>query len=319
MFVATDTPTEPEHKYITNDDFAAYEVWCRPHIEAFNPLPSGPLYHYTTGHGLIEIIGSGELWSTQIACVNDSSELLYPITLLRERVHAMLGSTGSQVEFLLKKIDEGLTEPKISTEGRFLTCFSEDGDDLSQWRAYGRGEGGYALQFDSLFLRNLPPPVTTILGKVEYDRSNQDRFLQTVLTGCIRFFLDGLEKNRAPTIDAWAAEFLPYWASLVIMFAPYIKHPKFSGEREWRLVYHLQDEAMPRMKYLQRGSMMTQHVPLRLMMRDGQPRLPLTGVVVGPCRHKEISAVSVGGLLRTHGYSVNDSPVSVTAMPFRAV
>src|SRR5215469_4117451 len=100
-------------------------------------------------------------------------------------------------------LDEGLTEPKISTEGRFLTCFSEDGDDLSQWRAYGGGEGGYALQFDSLFLRNLPPPVTTILGKVEHDRSNQDRFLQTVLTGCIRFFLDGLEKNRAPTIDAW--------------------------------------------------------------------------------------------------------------------
>ena len=64
---------------------------------------------------------------------------------------------------------------------------------------------------------------------------------------------------------------------------------------------------------------MTQHVPLRLMMRDGQPRLPLTGVSVGPCRHKEISAVSVGGLLRTHGYSVSDSPVSVTAIPFRAV
>jgi hypothetical protein len=278
------------------------------------------LYHYTTGQGLIEIIKSGELWSTQIACLNDSSELLYPVTLLREKIHAMLGSASSQqVEFLLKKIDEGLQEPKISTEGRFLTCFSEDGDDLSQWRAYGGGEGGYSLQFDSLYLRKLPPPVTAFLGKVEYERGKQDRFLEAVLTGCIGFFVDGLQKNRAPTMEAWASEFLPYWASLVIMFAPYIKHPKFGGEREWRLVYLFQDEAIPRTKYLQRSSMMTQHVPLRLMMSDGQPRLPLTGVVVGPCRHKEISAVSVGGLLRTCGYSVSDIPVSVTAIPYRAV
>jgi hypothetical protein len=319
MFVTTDNSVEP-YKYITDDDLAAYEVWCRPHVEAFNPLPPGPLYHYTTGNGFIEIIKSGELWSTQVACLNDSSELIYPITLLRPKVQAMSQSAVSrEVGFLLTKIDEGLTEPKIPTEGRFLTCFSEDGDDLSQWRAYSGGEGGYAIQFDSRYLRNLPPPVITILGKVEYDKTQQDRFIDAVLTGCIRFFLDGLKKNRAPTMEEWASEFVSYWASLVIMFTPYIKHPKFSGEREWRLVYHFQDEAIPRMKYMQRGSMMTQHVPLRLMMHDGQPRLPLTGVVVGPCRHKEISVISVGGLLRTYGYSVSDIRVSVTAIPYRAV
>jgi hypothetical protein len=73
------------------------------------------------------------------------------------------------------------------------------------------------------------------------------------------------------------------------------------------------------MKYLQRSSMMTQHVPLRLMTRDGHPRLPLTGVVVGPSRHKEISKIAVGDLLRTHGYSDTDVPVSVTTIPYRMV
>jgi hypothetical protein len=140
-----------------------------------------------------------------------------------------------------------------------------------------------------------------------------------VLGNAIRFFLDGLHKNRAPTIEDWSAEFLNYWAPLVIMFAPYIKHPRFAGEREWRLVYHFQDEAIPRMRYLQRGSMMTQHVPLRLMITDGNPRLPLTGIVVGPCRHKEISKISVSDLLRTHGYSDKDVLVSMTTIPYRTV
>jgi hypothetical protein len=101
------------------------------------------------------------------------------------------------------------------------------------------------------------------------------------------------------------------------MFAPFIKHPRFSGEREWRLVYHLQDEAIPRKRYLQRSSMMTQHVPLRLMMSDdGHTCLPVTGIVVGPSRHKEISKISVNDLMRTHGYSAR---ASLTTIPYRVV
>jgi hypothetical protein len=319
MFVSTDTETEPEYKYITAEDFDAYGRWCAPHVAALNPEPLGPLYHYTTGNGLIEIIKSGELWSTQIACLNDSSELLHPIKLLHAKSQAKLSSPVTpEVKFLLEQIDRGLSEPQIATEGRFLSCFSEDGDDLSQWRGYGGGEGGYALQFDSHHLRHLLDP-TMILGKVEYDEQKHHRFLDDVLENAIKFFLDGLRKKRAPTMEEWASEFLKYWATLTIVFAPFIKHPRFVGEREWRLVYHFQDEAIPRMRYLQRSSMMTQHVPLRLKMRDGQPRLPITGIVVGPSRHKEISKISVGDLLRTHGYSPADVPIALTAIPYRMV
>lgn len=320
MFVQQpDTATEPEYKYITTEDLAAYELWCAPHVAAFNPIPSGPLYHYTTGNGLIEIIRSGELWSTQVACLNDSSELLYPIELLHAKICTKSKSPISpDVDFVLKQMEKGLSEPTVDTEGRFLACFSEDGDDLSQWRAYGGGEGGYAIEFDSQCLRKLPgQPTTTILGKVQYKETEHSIFLDDVLHHCIKFFLDGLSKKRAPSIERWAAEFLQYWASLVIMFAPFIKHPRFAGEREWRLVYHLEDEAIPRKRYLQRSSMMTQHVPLRLMMGDdGHPVLPITGIVVGPSRHKEISKISVNDLLRTHGYTAR---ASLTTIPYRVV
>ena len=148
MFATTDTGTEPKYNYITYEDLSAYRLWCEAHVAAFNPVPSGPLYHYTTGNGLIEILKSGELWSTQVACLNDSSELLNPIEWLYAKVREKLTSpTSSEVEFLLKQIDRGLSEPKIATEGRFLACFSEDGDDLSQWRAYG-GERA-ATRFNS--------------------------------------------------------------------------------------------------------------------------------------------------------------------------
>lgn len=319
MFAATDRAVESAYKYVTADDQRAFEKWFAPHVCAFSPVPTAPLYHYTSGAGLIEIIRSGELWATQLACLNDASKLLYPVELLRDKVRAKLRNPlTDEIQFLLKKVDAGLT-PQVATEGRFLSCFSEDGDDLSQWRGYGGGEGGYAIAFDAQYLRQLAAR-GMILGKVEYDEQKQSLFLDDVLTHLIRFYLDGLKKKRAPFVDEWTTEFLDFWAANLIEIAPFIKHPRFKGEREWRLVYHFQDEATPRKRYLQRSSMMTQHVPLQLMIQDdGRPRLPLTGIVVGPCRHKEISRISVGDLLRTHCYSNAEVPVTTTAIPYRTV
>ena len=50
-------------------------------------MPTVPLYHYTTGTALIQIVKSGELWSTQLSCLNDVTELRYPIEQLREEAH----------------------------------------------------------------------------------------------------------------------------------------------------------------------------------------------------------------------------------------
>ena len=84
------------------------------------------------------------------------------------------------------------------------------------------------------------------------------------------------------------------------MYAPMIKHPKFCGEREWRLLYPFNDEAIPRMRYLQRSSMMTKHVPLRLMMQDSRPKLPLKGVVVGEGDTYEEALADVKSAIRFH-------------------
>jgi hypothetical protein len=312
-----DSAREPQYQYIRAEDFAAYERWCTPHVTTFNPVPTTPLYHYTTGNGLIEIIRSGELWSTQVACLNDSLELLYPSKLLNDKVRAKSASAiSAEVDFLLKQIDHGIADPAIDTEGWFVACFSEDGDDLSQWRAYGGGEGGYAIEFDSEYIRLLQNP-TMVLGKVEYNAERQDLFIENLLNNCIMFYLDGLRKRRSPSSEQWTSEFLLCWSNLAMVFAPFIKHPKFNGEREWRLVYHLDDDGIRRKRYLQRRSMMTQHVPLRLKLHeDGTPCLPLTGIVVGPSRHKEISKISVNDLLRTHGYP---PCARLTEIPYRVV
>lgn len=309
------------------EDQADYSEWLRRYYTNelfFRNDPPANIYHYTTGSALVEIFKSGELWSTDSSCLNDASELLYPRNKILDRVKIKrLSPISEDVKPLLDKITEEVSCPERDPEGPYVACFTEDGDDLSQWRAYGRGEGGYAIEFDApyivSYLRGGKSPALVFFGKVLYDDATQASFLDEVIDKLIYFYLKILRRRRTDRPEEWLDKFVRFWLEEVELFYPLIKHPKFAAEREWRLIYHFEDEAIPHMKYLQRNSMMTRHVPLRLMIPDGKPRLPITRIVVGPCRHKDISLISVKDLLSTHNYSPERVTVTPTNIPYQAV
>lgn len=63
---------------------------------------------------------------------------------------------------------------------------------------------------------------------------------------------------------------------------------------------------------------MSRHLPIAYPSSDGAPlkRLAITEIMVGPSRHKEISAYSVSALLKQKGYEA--VAVSVSPIPFQA-
>ena len=282
-------------------------------------LSGGPLYHYTTGENLVRIIQSQELWCTQISCLNDTTEFTYAIDEFQKRVRTKLTEQNHPTcDLFLRGLDQYLAAPNAETSVFFVTCFSECGDDLSQWRAYSSGEGGYAIQFDrlQLFLSALPEAPkdqAQVLMRVEYDTKEHEAFFKDVLSKGEEFFTT-LEGSRKASAEDWAAEFVRHWLWNLQYIAPCLKHPKFESEREWRFVYPLRPDDFESMQFRQRQSMMTRHVPLRL-----RKPLPITGVVVGPCRHPQLSRVAVGDLLKKFNYDPDIIKVSITQVPYRAV
>lgn len=279
--------------------------------------PAPPLYHYTIGDNLIRIIESQELWATQAACLNDTTELTYAADQLRLAVmRKNLSATGTKIGTFRSRLAELLLNPSPETAGTFVTCFSEKRDDLSQWRSYSGGEGGYAIQFDHDELRRSGVPTAELfqpLVKVEYKLEPES--IDALLTFGEQCFVDLQGAGRAPTEQDWLDEFATHWLSLIGFLAPCFKHPKFESEKEWRFLYVLrpEDVSEKRMRFRQRQYMMTRHVPLRL-----KGRLPITGVVVGPCRHPQLSKIAVGDLLKMHGYDPAVVKVELTEVPYRA-
>jgi hypothetical protein len=293
--------------FITPDIEKTAHEFGLNHLQQRIRWPPGPIYHYTTGDNLIKIIKSGELWSTQAACMNDTKELVYAVERLAER--AKLQKIPGQLGPLWQAFDKFTLNPDATTAPIFLTCFSERDDDLSQWRAYGAGEGGYSIGFDGKKLLELGNEV--FLFPVDYKEDSQNVLLDKIIERLIRLYESA--KPSPPQNEAWAAELVPFWLGHMNPFAAIFKHPKFEGEKEWRLVQYWRADEKCKLQFRQRRSFMSRHMPIRSIPKP----LPIVSVRVGPARHPELSKIAVRDLLTKHDYALGNIEIEITRVPYR--
>lgn len=333
--------TETEPKPITPAELDSYINFRLEVVQDLLPnyqqsLPP-TLWHYTSGDSLLKIIDSGTMWSTQVSCVNDQVELRYAQSMfyhaLKEIKDQPNVSHSSDHSYLLDFLVDQLAEGSANTSEWFITCFSAKRDDLSQWRAYGGGEGGYSLGFDSSKLADSVRLDQAFLVPVCYDDNLHLLAAKKVGEATLDFFAKGLATRRNFQ-EQWRTIFLQTWEEVITYLAPLIKHPKFKDESEWRLVRRLRSEDVPRMKFSQKQTLLARHLPLTFRISQNSDYsalsnsqvgtefskiLPLTGIVVGPSRNSRVSQISVADLLKSSSYENANIPVNITEVPFQQV
>lgn len=184
----------------------------------------------------------------------------------------------------------------------FVACFSTEADDLSQWRGYSGGEGGFAIGFGCRALldekveradreRYWPLPCV-------YSDGDIAKLAKTVVHGLKRLIF-----NYKPDQVELANEIFEglRWAGL----SP--KHAAFEHEREWRLCAFFKEgdkvffRSTPTLKpYLE--------YPFA-------GRLPIEKVMIGPQRHQARAKQSVEQLLSQEG--LRHVEVISSIIPFR--
>jgi hypothetical protein len=133
-------------EYVREQDKQEYLKFFAHHLRSFGRPPASELWHYTDAEGLMGIVASGQLWCTQVACLNDSLEQRYFGDLVHAAVKARrANNTDPHLAILLRVADEFLDGQDFAAAGRFVACFSEIEDDLGQWRGYGGGQCGYSI------------------------------------------------------------------------------------------------------------------------------------------------------------------------------
>ena len=131
-----------------------------------------PLWHYTSGNGLMGIVRNSScehrkmhFWFTRSDCLNDPSEGKHIKDLYKSTCELLLqeGKISSFFFDLIKDLEasnhqfinfpvpprDGYTHESVLdcvACDAFICCFSLKEDSLDMWRYYSKGDGGYGLK-----------------------------------------------------------------------------------------------------------------------------------------------------------------------------
>lgn len=183
------------------------------------------VYHYCSLEGFLSIIQNASLWMSDISKSNDCLESIYIRNKIKNRIKCELG--GDSENFHAWERGYRISgEPGDSTI-RYVACFSEKEDCLSQWRGYADDGKGISIGFCKKKLESLHEKMHHQLSfsKVIYDENQQEKYVNKVVGETFRKMafkgigVAGIELN----------------ANYKNEFAVY-KNPGFEEEREWRLI-----------------------------------------------------------------------------------
>lgn len=293
---------------------------------SLNLLP--PLFHYTTCAGFQGIVTSGVVRATHIAFMNDSSEYIHAVNIMGNAVEHRLNSEHDDdakrlLEYLLPRLDANrmfLSDfPPL-----FVACFSAVKDDLSQWRAYGRGEDCWSLEFDTRELLS-----KTMLLRVIYEKDAQRESAEFLLDYTLSLYKRHAKDHRreqAEHLENW----YQMWRVIASYHGPRFKNESFASEHEWRMVY--QPQFFSEITFTARPQMMCPIVDIGIGQGRHHPewwaddrknnesmpdKLPLRSVMKGPGNSKpllDLSSFAATCFLRQYDYYLD---VESSKVPYR--
>lgn len=290
-------------------------------LEGSTPPPI--LHHYTSMQSLLSIVETGRIRATHIQYLNDWSEAQVMWTFVLKRLQERKASAKSSEEstYLSEIIDlAGARRPP----NQFVASFSEDGDDLAQWRSYCPGESGFSIGFSSaaLYSQWVSDPSGDKLSfigaqfpkKIFYLNENDTSEIDLAIDGA--FQLGGAlhgsagfhgPLSRQQVVLAWLAN-----------IAPSYKNSAFRAEREWRMVVSKPHKPMPGQRFRAGKSTLIPYIEVELN-RDLKMKISddymIRKVVVGPTPNPDLAQEALRSLFLSKGHP--EVLIEKSAIPFR--
>jgi Protein of unknown function (DUF2971) len=230
------------------------------------PVPN-ILWHYTSHAAFQGIISSKKIWATEYRFLNDRQEFLHAKQLAQNLVDEepeYIGERFPARDYVRKAVNIVFNTGYLHEERLrvMVASFSEERDQLSQWRGYASDSRGVCIGFD---LRHLRPPsdigTAVTFAPCLYKRAEKCALLKAAFT----HYRNGLQQWWDSVVDIAQkklregsvvdSQFGPRLVSEhreqlktvldrshatlqfdLLRAAPLLKHESFSEEKEWRLV-----------------------------------------------------------------------------------
>ena len=259
-----------------------------------NTISSPPpiLWHYTSPGGLAGIVTSGEVWVTVIHYLNDAKEFQHALELFRIALaNKIAQASDSGIETFLSLVKDSID--RVMKVNVCIFSLSEDGNLLSQWRAYCPPEGGYAIGFRTSQLTTCLQQQGFRLIRCIYDETVQRQFVEVMLNDFVTKYSEK-HKGKPCSKETFQSEFSGLVSQRIWSEAPTFKHPSFSEEQEWRAVSQPIPSTDDAISYRVGASCIIPHYKLKL--HDAPGTSVISQVMVGPSKHPQLASGSINFL-----------------------
>lgn len=306
-------------------------------VERFrNPAPDGTLFHYTSTAALVSIIQNNELWLSDVTFLNDRIEIEHGRRIACGRIEAAINAeqrpaVRQMLELALEKFS-AYEDPHI-----YAVCFSLEGDDLSQWRAYGQGDSPIAIEIEygPLMFGYVSEGH---LQQVLYQLDEQSWTFDQVLSAYIEAYAEDIRDPRpSPRPDPIPEdeEREVCAASLYDTLWHYItafKNTTFQAEREVRFTYTAHDFSQvssrdwfpehPEPMFRERAGRIIPYLSSKKLnfrnmksLRDA-PKLPIRSIRIGPTDDPVLIRRGVRRLL--DNFDHKEVEIKMSGSPYRS-
>jgi hypothetical protein len=239
------------------------------------------------------IFSSKEIWASHTQYLNDAREFQHAIDLMKDELSRMKAEAPYRDKaHLVGEIEEALTLKGIGSMNVCVCSFSQNGDLLSQWRAYGGGSG-FSIGFPGDFLRTVASECDSWLAPVLYEDDEQRHLVRTLLNDVLT---ENFQRRIIQNEDD--NDSLPVGGNLLAYlnrYAPILKHKSFSEEREWRIITRPKACSSKLFGYREGVSMLIPY--FRIGLAAERDKLMIKEIIVGPTPHPDQSCHSLRGLL----------------------
>jgi hypothetical protein len=197
------------------------------------------LWHYTSGEGLLGIIGSKSFYATDLFYFNDASEIVYASNLVEKVLSGPIRVPDGRVLKGVLEAFQSLNSKRDYPYSMHVVCFCENGDLLSQWRGYGASGAGYSLGLRTGDLAASLTDSDWALYPVRYDEELQSELIRKCVESLCETAVQATERLakqssadvlvRSQARDHASYFLLSFLAQLLVAFKAHPLKKKPSG------------------------------------------------------------------------------------------
>ena len=278
------------------------------------------VFHFTDMAGLFGIIEHAELWATEASGLNDPTEVSGGMT----RIFKWMRRHDSEPS--VRKVLDVVPRPP-EPFGLYVLSACLDGDDAGQWRAYGNGGKGCAIELDTSVLLTVkaqqalgmpggwPRWLSDSAYVTKWTRTiYSDDQLDAVLRGLVGWAeqeFENAERWEAQGDDAAPAASVENVVGALLAIAALLKPPGYHGEVEARVVATLMNRS-PHTSFRPARFGLLQYASLAESVTNGGASihyggdwtLPIKSIRLGPHTSFDLSKTTVRDFLYRYGYKV---------------